>query len=125
MIYLKRTRETRQKKIIEDAVKHFTSFFNAEELHQYIAKKGVGIATIYRLLTILVSEGKIHSFQCNRRTIYSSNKKNHCHFVCERCGERKHIQPKKLDFLEKEIEGKVCHVQIDISGICEKCGKKD
>ena len=61
---MKRTRETKQKQIIENAVLHFSSFFNAEELHLYLKKKDkeVGIATIYRLLTILVSEGKIHSY---------------------------------------------------------------
>ena|SRR3989338_5370771 len=121
-----RVRKTRQKQLIEDELNRFLTFFNAEELFNQVAKtnKNIGIATIYRYLNNLASEGKIHSYTCNRRTIYSMNEKSHCHFICEKCGKIAHIQIKKLDFLQKEIKGSICHFQIDITGLCEKCKKE-
>lgn len=116
-------RNTMQKNLIEEEIKYFRSFFNAEELYSRVSKKNrkIGIATIYRFLKKLAEEGKIHTYVCNRKTIYASNIKSHCHFICENCGKATHINLKKLDFLHKEVKGDICHFQIDVSGICEQC----
>ncbi len=116
-------RETKQKQIILGEITALSSFFNAEELHQKVSQNNpkIGIATVYRFLNDLAAKGEIHSFLCDRRTIYSNSKKNHCHFTCERCGERKHIDIRKLDFLDKQVDGEVCHFQIDVTGVCKKC----
>ncbi len=119
-------RATQQKQLIEKEITNFSSFFNAEDLYKKVSKKNakIGIATIYRFLNDLTKNGEIHSFLCNRKTLYSNSKKNHCHFTCERCSERKHIDLKKLDFLDEQIEGELCHFQIDITGVCKKCLKR-
>lgn len=116
-------RETKQKKLIEKEITSFNSFFNAEELHHKVSKKnsGIGLATVYRFLNDWSKKREIHSFQCNRKTLYSNSKKNHCHFTCEKCGERKHIDIKRLDFLNQLIDGEVCHFQIDVTGVCKRC----
>ena len=116
-------RATQQKKIIEQEIASFNSFFNAEELYHKVSKKNskIGIATIYRFLNDVTKNGEIHSFQCNRKTLYSNSKKNHCHFICEKCGERKHLEIKKLDFLDKQVGEEVCHFQIDVTGMCKRC----
>ena len=116
-------RATPQKKLIEQEIISFNSFFHAEELYHKVYKKNsrIGIATIYRFLHDLSKKGEIHSFQCNRKTLYSNSKKNHCHFTCEKCGERKHLNIKRLDFLNQQVDGEICHFQIDITGICKKC----
>src|SRR3989344_4568997 len=116
-------RATQQKQVIEQELVSFNSFFNAEELYHKVSKKNpkIGIATVYRFLSDVADNGEIHSFLCNRKTIYSNSKKNHCHFTCERCNERKHIDIKKLDFLDSQIEGELCHFQIDVTGVCKKC----
>lgn len=117
------TRKTSQKNIIEEEVNNFRSFFYAEKLYNQVFKKNkkIGIATIYRFLKKLVEEGKIHSYSCNRKIIYSPNLRSHCHFICENCGNIKHIDLKKLDFIHREIKEEICHFQIDVTGICEKC----
>ena len=119
-------RATQQKKLIGQELHSFSSFFNAEELYHKVSKKNqkVGIATIYRFLNDLTKNGEIHSFQCNRKTLYSNSKKNHYHFTCEKCGEKKHIPLQKLDFLTQQIDGEVCHFQIDVAGVCKKCLNK-
>ncbi|MEK6905376.1 MAG: transcriptional repressor [Nanoarchaeota archaeon] len=119
-------RSTQQKQLIMQEITNFNSFFNAEELYHEASKKNpkIGLATIYRLLNDLTKNGDIHSFQCNRKTLYSNSKKNHCHFTCERCRERKHIDIKKLDFMDAQVEGEVCHFQIDVTGVCKRCINK-
>lgn len=116
-------RITKQKKDLNDVMSTFSSFFDAEELYAKVSRKNtkIGLATVYRFLKNQEEQGKIHSFMCENRKIYSISKKNHVHFTCEECGKRQHITAKKLDFLKTAVSGKVCHFQIDISGICEKC----
>ena len=116
-------RNTKQKELILAEVSNSNSFFNAEELHNVISKKypKIGLATVYRALNDLAKTGEIHPYQCNRKTMYSSGKKNHCHFTCERCGEVRHLDIKKIDFLKLNTEGRVCHFQIDVTGVCKKC----
>ena len=119
-------RLTKQKQMLDEEIASYSSFFNAEEVHQKVLRRNrkMGLATIYRYLNEQVNAGKLHSYTCNRRMLYSTSKKNHCHFHCERCGEIKHIQLQKLDFLTQNIEGEVCHFQIDVKGICRKCVSK-
>lgn len=119
------TRKTNQKKLIEEEIRNLRSFFDAEKLYRQVSKKDkkTGIATVYRFLKRLTEEGKIHSYSCNRKTIYSSDARSHCHFICEKCGNIEHINLKKLDFMQKEIKWDICHFQIDITGVCEKCHK--
>jgi Fe2+ or Zn2+ uptake regulation protein len=117
------SRTTNQRKLLEEEVKHFQSFFDADKLYRQVSKKNekIGIATVYRFLKSYAEEGKIHSYSCNGKTTYSSNKKNHCHFTCGKCKNVKHIRLKKLDFIQKEVKGDICHFQISITGICDQC----
>ena len=121
-----RGRNTIQKELIKKEIKLFHSFFNAEELYLQVSKKDskIGVATVYRFLKKLAEDGKIHTYLCDRKTIYSSNIKSHCHFICKKCGDVEHINLKKVDFLQKGVKGDICHFQIDISGICEQCKTK-
>lgn len=116
-----RSRLTRQKESLNQELKNMDSFFTADDLYSKVKNKGIGIATIYRFLSQIIKEGTLHSYSCNRKTVYSIDKKNHCHFICERCNLIKHIDLKRLEFLNKELKGKICHFQINITGICEKC----
>ncbi len=116
-------RQTLQKKILKEELATFDSFFNGIDLHKKANKrnKKIGIATVYRFLKKSVEEGEIHSYLCGKRTIYSRNKNNHCHFVCKKCEVITHFHLKNFDFLN--INGEVCHFQVDVHGTCEKCLK--
>jgi Fur family ferric uptake transcriptional regulator len=121
-----RIRVTKQKEILEETVKRFSKFFSAEEFLYEVKKKDkrMGIATVYRFLRELENSKKIHSYTCRRKRVYSTTKKSHCHFVCEKCGKVEHFEISEVDFIEEKIKGEVCHFQIDVSGVCEKCKKK-
>jgi len=119
-------RNTRQKELLEEEIRKFSSFFSADDFFALVRKKDskIGIATIYRFLAELVKKGEIHSYLCNRRTVYSLDKKSHCHFVCEGCGKVDHLDIKSLDFVDNKVEGSICHFQIDVSGVCKSCLEK-
>jgi Fe2+ or Zn2+ uptake regulation protein len=118
-------RQTKQKELLNEEIKKFNSFFTAEELLIKAKKKDLklGIATVYRFLSDLVNKRQIHSYVCNRKTIYSTKDNSHCHFICEKCGKIEHIQVNSLDFIKNKIKGSICHFQIDVSGLCDKCFK--
>lgn len=116
-------RNTRQKKIIEEETGKFDSFFTADELFERVSKRdpNIGIATVYRYLKETGDDGGLHTYNCDRRAIYSINDDSHCHFRCTQCGTESHIHIKKIDFMQKGVKGRICHFQIDIYGICEDC----
>lgn len=118
-----RLRITRQMRLIDEHIKGFNAFFTADELFESVVKTEphIGIATVYRYLNERKNDGMLHTYYCDRRRIYSINENSHCHFICSECGNTEHVKIEKIDFLKKGVEGKVCHFQIDIYGICKKC----
>ena len=89
-------RKTKQKTILEQALKKKKTFFTAEELHTLIRKEStkIGIATVYRFLKEKVKKNNVHSYTCNRRALFSTEKKTHAHFFCENCKTKKHVEIK-------------------------------
>lgn len=116
-------RNTKQKKLIEGELQKIRTFFSAEELHERIKKHdpSLGLATIYRYLNELKKQNKIFSYQCDRRTIYSSSDKSHCHFICEETGKIIHFDIDSIDFLKKKIPGDITSFQLEVRGICKEC----
>ncbi len=119
----RRTRRTRQKGLIKKEIDCCNSFFTAEELLERIRKTDskIGLATIYRLLKDMREQRELHSYLCNRKTIYSRDKKSHSHFICQRCNKIIHFDVDSIDFLKKKIQGNICHFQLDVTGVCEEC----
>jgi Fur family peroxide stress response transcriptional regulator len=123
-----KSRNTIQKELLLELSDSFNSFFDAEELLEKAQKnmkgKNIGIATVYRFLSEATKNGNLHSYTCDRRTIYSNNSNNHSHFICEKCHKKIHINISNIDFIKKNIPGSICHFQIDVTGICNSCNKK-
>lgn len=71
-----KSRQTRQKEVIEEEIRKTKTFFNAEALLEKVAKvdKKIGIATIYRFLKDARERNQIYSYTCQGKTIYSSTK---------------------------------------------------
>jgi Fur family ferric uptake transcriptional regulator len=124
---VKKSRKTKQKELIQTEISTFTSLFTADELFDKIKKKDgtIGIATVYRLLKDLRKKKELHSYVCERKMIYSREKNNHCHFICQKCDQITHFNIEKIDFLRSKIKGDICHFQIDVHGICDKCLKHE
>ena len=116
-------RQTKQKQVIESEISKFSSFFTGEELFKSVKKidPKIGIATIYRSLKSMRDKELIHSYNCDKKTVYSKSKDSHCHFICEKCHAKTHIKIENIDFFKQGVSGKICHFQIDIYGICREC----
>jgi Fur family ferric uptake transcriptional regulator len=102
------------------------SFFTAEDIYKLVKKKDsqIGIATVYRFLNGLKKENKLYSYICDRKTLYSKEKKSHCHFTCEKTGKIIHFDIDNIDFLKKvkeKIPGSITSFQLEVRGVCEKC----
>ncbi len=121
------TRETRQKKLMQKELHGISTFFTAEEFFSKVNVKDrkIGIATAYRFLKQLRKEGKGHSFICNKKILYSTRGRGHCHFICEKCGNVEHLNLKSVDFLKEALKRNICHFQLDIHGLCGKCKKQN
>ncbi|MBN1280489.1 MAG: transcriptional repressor [Candidatus Thermoplasmatota archaeon] len=120
---VKRSRKTKQKELIQSEIATFTTLFTADDLYERLRKKDstIGIATVYRFLKEIRKKKALHSYVCDRKMIYSKEKNNHCHFICQKCDTVAHFNIEKIDFLQSKIHGEICHFQIDVHGICEKC----
>ena len=121
-----KSRQTIQKTHLESALNYIQGFFTAEEFHKSALKKSphLGLATIYRFLNDAVSNRRLHSYICDKKTVYSTNSSSHCHYICQTCGKKEHINITDIGSIKKNIKGTICHFQIDVAGVCEECIKK-
>jgi Fe2+ or Zn2+ uptake regulation protein len=119
-------RNTLQKEVLQKALESIDTFFSAEELLLKVMhyNKNIGIATVYRFLKQAKRSGKLYSYECNRRTIYSKDNKSHCHFICENTGKIIHFEIDSLDFLKDKIPGTIKSFQIEVRGVCSDCCKR-
>ena len=122
----RKSRNTKQKEIIQNEIEKIKEFFTAEDLYDSIKKKysEIGLATIYRFMKDLRKAKKIHVYTCNNRLLYSKDKKSHCHFVCEETRKIIHFDVDSLDFLKNKIPGSISSFQIEVKGKCEECLKR-
>ena len=120
----KQSRNTRQKEVLKKEISKFQSFFTAEDLFENANKidKSIGIATVYRFLKELRANKQIFFYTCDKRLVYSNDKKSHCHFVCQETGKITHFDIDSLDFLKNKIPGEISSFQIEVKGVCNKCG---
>jgi Fe2+ or Zn2+ uptake regulation protein len=122
----RKSRNTKQKELLQEKCTDFKEFFTAEELLKKAKEEdeSIGIATIYRFLKDKKKQNKIFSYVCDRKTIYSNQEKSHCHYICEKTGKIIHFNITNLDFLKEirsKIPGSINSFQIEIKGICRDC----
>jgi Fur family transcriptional regulator, ferric uptake regulator len=123
---LNKFRNTKQKEILDSILKEINGFFYADDIY-FKAKKidnSIGRATIYRYLKELKNKKILNTYSCNRRVLYSKEKKSHCHYSCEKTGKTIHFEIDSLDFLDsirKKIPGTITSIQLDIKGVCDEC----
>jgi len=122
----RKSRNTKQKELIDNVVSSTNSFFTAEDIYNLTKKKDskLGIATVYRFLNNLKKTGKLYSYICDRKTLYSKEKNSHCHYICEKTGKVIHFNIENLEFLKnikQKIPGDIRSIQLEIRGICKEC----
>lgn len=121
-----RTRNTSQKQLILETIKHL-DHPTCDEIYAAVLKKDktIGRATVFRnvkaltekhLLTkIIVPQGALH---------YDISVQNHSHFICKSCGKIFDI-PYEADIKLPQLD----HFSVEgynliFTGLCEECKKK-
>ena len=124
---------TKQRETILSVLYNHSGHFTPEELHLLIKEKNpdlnIGIATVYRTLSLLESAGIVTSisFGTQGKKYELGLKAHHDHLICTKCG-------KILEFFDEAIERKQERIarefgftmedhSLKIFGICPDCRK--
>jgi Fe2+ or Zn2+ uptake regulation protein len=120
-------RSTRQRRLVLEAVAGTKTHPTAEWVYETVRRElpRVSLGTVYRNLQVLVTEGRIRSFERGGRIRYDADLELHDHFSCDRCGLLMDI-PRAADALpaERRLRAKgfaVAGRTLEFHGLCRKC----
>ncbi len=125
---------TRQREAILRALYENEGHFSPEDIHRFVSDQNpdlnVGIATIYRTLTLLEEAGLAESisFDKDGKKYEIGLKKHHDHLVCIQCGAIIEFTDDVIEERQEAIARKYRFQMTDhtmkIVGLCEACQKK-
>ncbi len=108
---------------------HFTS----ENLYLLVKKNypelNIGIATVYRTLSLLEENGLVSSISLGMqgKKFEIANKPHHDHLICTECGKIVEFENEKIEKLQEEVAKQNGFVLSDhmmqLYGVCEECRK--
>jgi Fe2+ or Zn2+ uptake regulation protein len=127
---MKKTRMTNQRMKIIEYLNSVDTHPTAEDIYLEVKKvlPAITLATVYRNLNMMVSEGKALVIKIDNKCRYDGDTSQHQHCVCQRCG-------KIVDLFQEEInedalkkirskDFEPTKVSIVFTGICRGCMKK-
>lgn len=121
-------RLTAQRQAILDLINTSNRHWDAEELARALAEAGhqIGIATVYRGLAALESEGMVASVQLADKKRYErAGKSHHDHLICNECGAIKEFSQPQIEQLQKAVASekgfRMTGHQLIIFGLCPEC----
>lgn len=124
---------TKQKDLIlECLAKNKEKHMTAEEIYVAIKESGgsIGIATVYRKLSVLEKEGMIRKFEggasaCYQYVVSIEDCKMHYHLKCVECNALFHVEMEHLDKLSSELKSQFDFLldsgKSVLYGKCKKC----
>jgi Fur family transcriptional regulator, ferric uptake regulator len=120
-------RETPQRRAIVNALDSFTGTFTAIELHERARaqRRGLGLATTYRMLDLLRNEGAVRPVPGSTRGEYiRCHPGHHHHLVCLVCGSVEETElcaaPSTAELKRKHGFRPEMH-EVEIYGTCARC----
>lgn len=121
---------TTQRQAILDMINDSHRHWDADELARALSDAGqnVGIATVYRGLAALETQGLIDSIQlADKKRYETANKAHHDHMVCTECGhieEFSHQTIEQLQLAAAHEKGfTLTGHQLVMFGLCRQCTK--
>lgn len=128
-------KQTQQRENILHTIYGFKGHFTPEDLYAKVQKtypdQKIGIATIYRTLSLLESEKIVTSisFGVSGKKFEFGIREHHDHMICDRCG-------KMIEFMDETIEKRqnliakrynflISGHMMQIHGVCENCQQKE
>ncbi|TXK19962.1 Fur family transcriptional regulator [Homoserinibacter sp. GY 40078] len=122
-------RNTWQREAVRDALGRTEGFVSAQALHASLRGTGseVGLATVYRALADLASEGEADSLQQEGESLYRACTpgSHHHHLICRNCGRTVEISADPVEAWARQVAAQNGftapeHV-VDVFGLCPEC----
>lgn len=126
----KNIKATRQRIQVLDQLMKSDVCLNVEEIYKNLKSKNIAInlATVYRITDELFKKGVVEKNLINKKYYFEFKKmdNHHHYFVCIKCNKKSNIVDCKINIIEKELSQKnfkVISHNLEIYGICNKCGR--
>jgi Fur family ferric uptake transcriptional regulator len=121
-------RMTNQRRVILEELKQLHSHPTADELYQIVRRRlpKVSIATVYRNLEILCSEGVAQKMDIpGTQRRFDGETNNHYHVRCVACGRVEDVDFDPIPKIEQTIRNrskyKVLSHRLEFIGLCPDC----
>ncbi|MCC6179790.1 MAG: transcriptional repressor [Chloroflexi bacterium] len=120
-------RETDARGAIVEAVLGKDGQFTARQLHEELEAHGIGRATVFRTLDLLVELGvlnRLHTDErCSAYVVCAAQ--HHHHLVCERCGAVQEISDARIEravrAMAVDAGFRAREHHLEIVGVCGDC----
>jgi Fur family ferric uptake transcriptional regulator len=124
-------RNTWQREAVREALETSEGFVSAQALHSGLHATGspIGLATVYRALADLASEGEADSLQQDGESIYRACTPNshHHHLICRNCGLTVEIEAGEVEAWAHKVAAQNGFTQanhvVDVFGLCGGCSQ--
>jgi len=124
-------RLTTQRQAILDIINASNRHWDADELARALSDEGnpIGMATVYRGLAALETQGLIDSIQLADKKRYErADKAHHDHMVCTACGHIEEFSHQTIEQLQQAADDekgfKLTGHQLIMFGLCQQCGEE-
>jgi len=123
-------KRTKGRAIILKELETRKDHFNAEKLYTVLNRKGTKVSrpTIYRTLKLLEQCHLIERLDIKKNCFYYeplSQKKDHGHLICERCGKIMDFLSNGLETLKSNVcknkDFKLDNISVQVFGLCRDC----
>ena len=124
-------RNTWQREAVREALGGSDGFVSAQTLHASLKESGstVGLATVYRALADLATEGEADSLQQDGESLYRACTSgiHHHHLICRNCGTTVEIAADEVEHWARTVAAlhgftRPQHV-VDVFGYCPDCSR--
>jgi Fur family ferric uptake transcriptional regulator len=122
-------RNTWQREAVREALGETDGFVSAQALHAAMRGAGseVGLATVYRALADLASEGDADALQREGESLYRACTpgSHHHHLICRHCGTTVEISAEAVETWARDVAAEHGFTQpqhvVDVFGYCPDC----
>lgn len=125
-------RNTWQREAVRDALEGTEGFVSAQSLHAAMKGSGseVGLATVYRALADLATEGDADSLQSDGESLYRACTpgSHHHHLICRGCGTTVEITADPVETWARDVAAEHGFTEpqhvVDVFGYCPACSRE-
>jgi Fur family ferric uptake transcriptional regulator len=122
-------RNTWQREAVREALGSSEGFVSAQALHAALRESGspIGLATVYRALADLATEGDADSLQQEGESLYRACTpgSHHHHLICRSCGLTVEIEADAVESWARAVAAEHGFTQpshiVDVFGLCADC----